>query len=403
MYGAVLFDDDMDNGAGWACSSGARPFRFHRASQLQIDEAERSVCWWSNSKAQWTRGLAWLKPHDYLRPTFDGLIAELNHDREDPERTVALLAEVFGRVMQLAADRYGVRADRPALSQMCGLTLSDDVGAVLRSAVPPSGDELCAALQASYQPLVVCVKGRIPGSSTLVTLNLPRLAHARAVLNTPVPVFDQHALPIEAALLPPAGMGYAWACEFQKRPLLLKVRIDSFDASVAPLIALGDRDESGRVWMALPEFAVLGTLAKIDIEDVIVGHRYAGESLADRLITDGPFEALSLSAGVLAANVLDALIGEHSSSPVGGAQASAQPVPDAQSVWLTASDRMLTLSAAMLLHSAGFIVRSYGRGALEVECPEDDLPELCDAASTAGLEMPLFLERIGGRAAPYIA
>lgn len=403
MYGAVLFDDDMDNGAGWACSSGARPFRFHRASQLQSDEAERSVCWWSNSKAQWTRGLAWLKPHDYLRPTFDGLIAELSHDREDPERIVSVLAEVFGRVMQLAGDRYGVRPDRPALSELCGLTLSDDVSATLRTTAAPSGNELCVALRAAYQPQVVCGKGRVSGSSALVTLNLPRLAHARAVLNTPVPVFDRHALPLEAALLPPAERVYAWACEYQKRPLLLKVRIDSLDANVAPLIALGDRDEGGRVWMALPEFAVLGTLAKMDIEDVIVGHCYAGESPADQLITDGPFEALSLSAGILATNVLDASIGEHPSTAVGAGQESAPPVPDAQSVWLTASDRMLTLSAAMLIHSAGFIVRSYGRGALEVECPEDDLPELCDAAGSAGLEMPLYLERIGGQAAPYFA
>ena len=383
MYGAVLFDDEKDNGPGWASFVGGRPFRFKHPYDLQTDAFTGIVCWWTNSTSQWSRGHGILKPHDYLRPAMSSLRAELGLAHQSPATVVAVIAEIFGRVMGMARDRYGMNPG-------ADLTLIHELSRTLypkeRRSEPAAVN---AALRDAYQTVVICAKGKVSEQASVYELNLPRLPRAIAILNTPIPNDYWNFIP--GKNMPPEGARVEWLLN-ERKPVIARARVSNVHPAISRLVKYsGDDDEL--CWLTHPELLMMSRFADIKIHDAYLGGQYSNAKLHRPFVVDAPFEGLSLSGGILACNYAGAL-STPQEQVFGAGDNDFEVIYSPRTLWLSATDRILTLTAALVMHAAGFIVRSYGLGVVTVESPVDDIPELCATALLAGLEVPLGLNRM---------
>ena len=268
--------------------------------------------------------------------------------------------------------------------------MSQDIVKMLPKAPAPAAsarDHLVRALTQSHQQDSVpdWPHTTFEPESVFVTLRYNRLNYANALLNCPVP------------------KGQAWTYEkdvkdspetleyCMQHPSLVKasVEFDNVSSEHAALVAFGQagaRRNLMRQWISQPELVWLRRFARITITSAWVDHsgytKVAAAARLPELFTVHPEACLSYSAGLIAANHLEA---------IASCQWSKKYKIDESNVWATwirAYDRANMFALALKAHEAGFHVERYGSGSLKLRVSPEQLDQLARFKAEHGFMYP---------------
>lgn len=380
MFGAVIFDDQECTGAGWASIRGETAFRIRGTGDLASD-----VCWWTNLSfgAFHKYGLSRpnLKRADYMRPDMLQLHRELGlfPSRMPTSRITEVSAEIFERVMRLAASHYGFT--RPVED-----TFSEDLYNRLVRPDRIITPEINTALGQAYQTWTICETAS-PTGSKILSFKRPRIQHAHDVLATPVPgeqweFIAEKDLPVE-------GKRVDWLIN-QSRPALVRASVKQVEPEFAQIIAFSGGANRERSWMSHPELLCLSRFAKIRVDAVFMANDYAPHPIHHAIATKGTMGLLSISMGILCENYWVALASSHTIHK--RSRDMRQTVYSPRAVWMSAADRFLMLMPALMMQSSGFAVKAYGRGGINIAVQRGLLNDARACAITAGLNAPLNVQ-----------
>lgn len=225
------------------------------------------------------------------------------------------------------------------------------------------------------------------------------LAHAKAVLETPLP--DGDFRPVPGDSLPPRGSGRAavraWldaVTEKGVKPGLFRCEARAADASVRLLLNAGGTSGSGwnavsmqRLWMTGPELTLLAGHADVDVFEARVcpAGRRPGRILSF-LASLPPWAGLSLTMSV----ILDALWHSSASKHPGRVREPGRVSKPAGAPFLYAADQALLFPAAVKADSLGFEVQGWSSGMVRINTAGAGFPELEELCAKACLLPPVM-------------
>lgn len=379
MFGVVIFDDPEKPGPGWA-SKGGKSFRVRGTGDLASDHF-----WWTNLNFMVFQkyGLfkANLKRSDYIRPEMNQLHKELGFANlgNSPANICEVTAEIFKRVMQLAKEQFG-------FGKPNNDTFGEDIYDIVIGQDKLQDQVINEALNQAHQAWNMC-EGVSAQGSRIISFKKPRLMHAMHVLSTPIPSGLWEVMP--DAKLPAVNDRLKWAIN-QQRPILAKASVQQVDPAFASVISFAGGANKERGWLSHPEILFLSQFAKIRIDQVMIAESYAEHPVNKLLQTGSITDHLSISIGILSENYWTSL-----SVPMilnKKSKTLRQSIYSPRSVWLSASDRFQMVMSAMLMDSAGFTVKAYGKGGLNIAVPKGMISEAIDAANKCGLCSPIGLK-----------
>ena len=401
--------------SGWACGLGGSPFRFQKPSDLS-----RNMLWVTNLEETHIARMGRDRhPHfraqDFLGTHLDLLRLEwgLTQPFCDMPQITQGVASYLGRILSASVSEgvpWSLILSAPSL------------GAAFKDAIIGRDASTSAyvdeGLQRAYQARVVVRPESLSAlkdtSRHLWRLRRPRWMHARQMLMSPVPksVGDSWSFLSGGEVLGATQADRIRFLAALDAPYLAKIEIKKFHAlplndmerllrsafeaapSMSATQGLSSSRKSSpeqpplRAWVTQPELLYLSQLAVIDVAGLFVAERYGpiAANGKDLMPTNrGPLSNLGVTSGLVASNIWQGLAAP---SP-GGSRGSWLVTPRA--CWISAADRYVCLTAAMILSSVGFEVVSYGHGAVDVSIEPHDLARLSENAFRAGLMMPAIL------------
>lgn len=289
-------------------------------------------------------------------------------------KSVAILSELFARVMQLAHQHYGIE-------ESTSHKLQDDLRKVLMPADRPMSEELDSASQLAYQNFVKCPKNPGRFRTRKVMFKRNRYEHAMDILAAPMP--SEGFTYIESKKLPPKGARLKWLSE-QDSPLLVEAAVLNVSAKFANVIAFGSGSNNARRWISHPELLALQPFATFEINSVFMFDQY--ESLKVRMpppFVDG-IGVLSTAIGLLAENYWIAIASPQA------VRGSSRKLHCPRNAWMRATDRLFSMMPAMEVHAHGIQVDSYGVGSVTIDVPFSNMQEVIEIAGVAGLFPPHY-------------
>jgi hypothetical protein len=399
-FGCVMFDLQENHegkmapmpGSGWASVSGGSSFRIKNTGELSNE-----VKWLSNlsQNTLWKSGAVKqpkLKHSSYLRTDVGQIMKELG--LTPPKVPIAevceIISDLFNKVMRLAIEFYGLKSfnQKELFSEIKMAILGDDRNISIHV------DE---ALTRAYQDLVICEKPIIKSKQMFVTLKRPRYYHAKSIMDTTIPFWNgdwQFIGPDNLPTTTEKKLEYLMSLD---RPFVVKVGINNFNytknlnVDLSKLLSLGEAlGEGGKVkdrnWVCQPELLYLSRFADLNIDAAFVSDGYQNLSENIKLPYLGELSDFSYSLGLLAENVWIGLA-NRSVNP----QTRTKTLVSPRACWLKASDRFMTMTSAIMLNSAGFLIASYGYGGVTVMINESQISQLIELAPHAGLSVPINL------------
>lgn len=395
-FGCVMFDlqEGQDGkyvpypGSGWASIQGGSAFRIKSTGDLSND-----VKWLTNLSLEtlWKSGAVKqhkLKHSGYLRTDVGQIMKEIG--LTPPKVPIAEVCEqislLFNKVMRLAIEFYHIKSFN-----------QKDLFLEIRSEICPEDKNISVhldeALSRSYQDLVICEKPILKEKQTFVTLKRPRYYHAKSLLDISIPVWHDDWSFYSADDLPKTTEKKIEYLMELGNPFIAKVSINRFNidsnlnVDLSRLLDLGEAlGQNGKMkdrnWVCQPELLYLCRFADISIDAAFVADGY--RELNVDLPFLGDLSAWSFSLGLLAENVWMGLSG-RSVNP----QTRGKTLVSPRACWIKAADKFMTLTSAMMLSSAGFVVSSYGYGGVTIMLDEAKIPELIELAPHAGLTVPI--------------
>lgn len=397
-FGCVMFDLQEDEkgkmipmpGNGWASVEGGLAYRIKSTGDLSNE-----VKWITNLSQDvfWKRGMAKydkLKYSGYMKTEIGQIMKELGLSSPKTSITVICqtISELFTKVMKLAKEFYGItsftKKDLPL--EIKDALFSKDLN------ISTHVDE---ALTRSYQDWVTCESPVIKERVNFVTLKRPRYFHAKSILDTSIPTWDGDWKFLGPADLPNNAADKLKFLMEQEKPFIAKVAVHSFshpeniNVDLSKLLHLGEALGEGgkpkqRNWVCQPELLYLSKFANIDIDAAFVAEGYQELEKKIQLPYLGELSDFSYSLGLLSECVWSGLA-SRSINP----QTTNKSLVSPRACWLKAADRFMTLTSAMMLSSAGFIVTSYGNGGVNIIVEDDKLSHLIEIAPHAGLSVPI--------------
>ena len=397
-FGCIIFDlqEISDNksipmpGSGWASIEGKSAFRIKTISELSnqvkwLTNLSQDVLWKTGAVKQ-TK----LKHSGYLRTDVSQISKELGLVIPvTPVTKIAeTLSELFNKIMRMAIEFYG-------LSNFTQKDLQSELKLALMPDDKNISTHLDEALSRAYQDLVICDHELQKEKQIFITLKRPRYFHAKSILDTSIPIigadwsfYGNDDLPATTDKKLEFLMGL-------DKPFITKISIDNFEntdnlyVDLGKLLNLGEALGDGgktkeRNWVCQPELLYLSRFANLNIEAAFVAQGY--QEIENNIILPylGELSDFSLSLGILSECIWTG-VASRSVNP----QTRGKTLVSPRACWLKAADRFMTFTSAMMLSSAGFIVTSYGYGAVNIAIEEDKIPQLIEIAPHAGLCIPL--------------
>lgn len=398
-FGCVMFDLQEDEnqkliptpGSGWASIEGGSAFRIKSLGDLSTD-----IKWLTNlsQNTLWKSGAvkySKLKHSSYLRTDIGQIMKELG--LTIPNISIAevceKISEIFNKVMRLAIEYYDLKTfnQKELFSEIKMSILNEDKNISIQV------DE---ALSRAYQDLVICEKNITNNNNNLfITLKRPRYFHAKSIIDTSIPFWNNNWEFLGSEMLPINTNQKIDFLMKLNRPFIVKVSINSFfslnnfNLDLNKILNLGEAfGEGGRVkernWICQPELLYLNKFADLNIEAVFVADGYQSITEKINLPYLGELSDFSYSLGLLSENLWIGLA-NRSINP----QTRTKTLVSPRACWLKASDRFMTMTSAMMISSAGFIVTSYGYGGVTVMVEKDRVRQLIDISPHAGLTVPM--------------
>jgi hypothetical protein len=399
-FGCVMFDlqEDKDGkhiplpGSGWASVEGGSSFRIKSTGDLSnevkwLSNLSQNILWKSGAVKQ-TK----LKHSAYLRTDVGQIMKELG--LTPPKVPIAEVCEtisaIFNKVMRLAIEYYHLKSfnQKELFSEIKMEILGDDKN------ISTHVDE---GLSRAYQDLVICEKPIIKDKCFFVTLKRPRYFHAKSIVDTSIPFWNGDWEFFGPDIFPSTTEKKIDFLMKLNRPFVAKVSINSFNhtnnfnVDLSKLLDLGEAIGEGgktkdRNWVCQPELLYLSKFADLNIDAAFVadGYQSLGENI--KLPYLGELTDFSYSLGLLAENVWIGLA-NRSVNP----QTRTKTLVSPRACWIKAADRFMTMTSAMMLASAGFVVVSYGYGGVTIMIDDSKIQQLIELAPHAGLSVPVNL------------
>lgn len=377
-------------GSGWASIEGCPAFRIKNTGELSSD-----VKWLTNLSQDilWKSGAVKqpkLKHSSYLRTDVGQIMKELG--LTPPKVPIAevceTISELFNKVMRLAIEFYDLKSfnQKELYAEIRMALLPDDKNISIHM------DE---ALSRAYQDLVICEKPLLKEKHLFVTLKRPRYFHAKSILDTSIPMWGGEWEFMGPDVLPSTTEKKIDFLMAKERPFVAKISINTFDfpgninVDLSKLLDLGEAIGEGgkpkdRNWVCQPELLYLSKFANLNIDAAFVADGYQTLDKKIQLPYLGELSDFSYSLGLLSECVWIGL-SSRSVNP----QTRTKTLVSPRACWLKAADRFMTLTSAMMLSSAGFIVTSYGYGGVTVMIDESKISQLIEIAPHAGLCVPM--------------
>lgn len=402
VYGCVLFDVTQSSdgvwspkpGSGWAAIDGEKSKRIGAVSDLRLD-----VVWLSNldQKTHWKATLyniPQIKDSRYLRTNIEQIMREIGVSAKTvgPANSAEAIAEVFGRVMNLAKEYFcqelGWTSANLISELSIGLNLNDS---------PYEDSILDEAFARSYQDRVDCYSPLLLKENTerWLTFRRPRLLHAQEVMGES---FLEPRGPwkfVGEREMPPKDERLAWVeDEFSGRPYMLKVKkinffspleTDLFDP--ASLLQFGDsilpgRQRLKREWMPMPELLYMRNFSDIEIDSICVGSHYEKPDFFFPQDLDYMMYH-SYSWGILAENIWMT----YASRSV-NTKAKNKTLVSARASWLRSIDRFYCFVASTQMSLPGNNILFYGAGSVTISCSQSNIGKNIQHGVEAGLQAP---------------
>lgn len=400
-FGCVMFDTPESSngnsstivpGSGWASIDGEKAFRVSSTGDLS-----NNVKWLTNLSQDvlWKSGLvkqSKLKHSNYLKTDVFQIMRELglNEEKFTIVMVVENLSKIFSKIMKLAIEFYN-------LSDFIQTDLSTEIKLKLYPNDRSVSTYVDEALSRAYQDLVICEKPISKEKITYINLKRPRYFHAKNILETNIPIDDNDWNFYSEDELPKTTEEKIQFLTQQGKPFIVKIEINSFkpqnnlNIDLGKLIVLGETiGEHGRKkernWVCHPELIYLNQFANIEISAAFIAKGYKELEEFVKLPYLGELSDFSYSLGILSECVWIG-ISSRSVNP----QTRSKSLVSPRACWLKATDRFLSLTSAMMLSSAGFVINSYGFGGVSVAIEESKIPSLLEIAPHAGLTVPLYL------------
>lgn len=397
-FGCVMFDlqESADGklipmpGCGWASIEGGTAYRIKSSGDLSNE-----IKWLTNLSQDifWKTGVAKqskLKYSGYLRTEVGQIMKELGlNPPKIPIITICqTLSEIFNKVMRLAIEFYGITS-----------FTQKDLYSEIRQTLFPNDRNISThvdeALSRAYQDLVICEHPISKERMNFITLKRPRYFHAKSILDTSVPIWEGDWDFLGPTDLPKTTAEQINFLMGQEKPFVAKVAIHSFshpdniNVDLSKLLNLGEALGEGgkpkqRNWVCQPELLYLSKFANLEIEAAFIAQGYQELEKRIQLPYLGELSDFSYSLGLLSECVWIGLAA-RSVNP----QTKSKSLVSPRACWLKAADRFMTLTSAMMLSSAGFIVNSYGYGGVTLMVEDDKLSQLIEIAPHAGLSVPI--------------
>jgi hypothetical protein len=396
-FGCVMFDLVENNGetkpapgSGWASIEGAPATRVRNTGDLSNE-----VIWLTNL----SQDILWktkavkenkLKYSGYLRTDVSQMMKELGLliNKVQIANITEIISEIFNKVMRLAMEFYGVKSftQKDLHSEIRNMLFPDDLN------VSNHVDE---ALSRSYQDLVVCERPLTKEKMNFITLKRPRYFHAKSILDTMIPFSKDSWEFLGSEDLPISTEEKIKFLMEKGKPFIAKISINYFkhqpniNLELGKLLNLGEAIGEGgrpkqRNWVCQPELLYLSKFADINIDAAFMADEYQPLEKSVQLPYLGELSDFSYSLGILSECVWIGLAA-RSINPKNKSKTLVSP----RACWLKAADRFMTLTSAMMLMSAGFIVISYGYGGVTVMVEDYKLAQLREIAPHAGLTVPI--------------
>lgn len=406
-FGCVMFDlqEGVDNkltpmpGSGWASIEGGNAYRINNVGDLSNE-----IQWITNLSQEifWKTGVARqnkLKYSGYLRTDISQIIKELGltQPRIPIVEICKTISEIYNKVMRLAIEFY----------EITGFT-QKDLATEIRNKLYPNDLNISThvdeALSRAYQDLVVCEHPISKEKVNFITLKRPRYYHAKSILESSIPLWNGDWTFIGQEEMP---VNITDKIEFlmkKEKPFVVKVAIHSFgfpngnkmNIDLNRLLNLGEAIGEGgkpkpRNWVCQAELLYLSRFADLDIEAAFIAEGYQELNSKTNLPYLGELSDFSYSLGLLSECVWIGLA-SRSVNP----QTKSKSLVSPRACWLKAADRFMTLTSAMMLSSAGFVINSYGYGGVSIMVEDSKLSKLIEIAPHAGLTVPMnIIEKHG--------
>lgn len=391
-FGVVFFDNPECPEQGYASEAGGIVFRIASIGDLKSD-----VVWVTNLEyEQMSRFNLWRNPKlkrcSFFRENLYRVAKELGLSVNSSGNVhVRVLSELVDRIMRIASRHYQI--------DVIGSTFKDTVS---QSLITPlveadaggSGNLLVdECLNEAHNVYQICY-GLYPSDHVTVNLKFSKVFYANEIMGMPVPFGSWTA--VKDA---PSGWSsshksshspvFAYLSELSKsRPLLCNIAIKNVDKEFAELLDIAN-GSSRRNWVTGQEAMLLAYYGDICIKEIFCAEAY--QDLTERLDLNLPSEGvvgeLSVSMGILAENHWTSLASERKVQ-IHGVERKIKP---ARAVWMRSWDRLMCWKAAKALKSAGYLVRGYGVGSVDVSVLPARLGPLMEFAAGMGLSSPLWL------------
>lgn len=399
-FGCVMFDlQEQANGkmapmpgSGWASIEGGAAYRIKNTGDLSHE-----VKWITNLEKEifWKLGIAKqerFKHSGYMRTDIGQIMKELG--LTPPKVAITLVCQnissIFTKVMKLAKEFYGVNS-------FTKKDLQSEIKETLFAMDTSISTPVDEALSRAYQDLVICELPVLKERMNFVTLKRPRYFHAKSILDVSIPTWDGDWDFLGMSDLPTNTADKLKFLMEQEKPFIAKVAIHSFshpeniNVDLSKLLNLGEAIGEGgkakqRNWVCQPELLYLSKFANLDIEAAFVANGYQELEKKIQLPYLGELSDFSYSLGLLSECVWTGLASRSINQ-----KTNHKTVVSPRACWLKAADRFMTLTSAMMLSSAGFIVNSYGYGGVNVVVEDAKLSHLIEIAPHAGLSVPISI------------
>ena len=391
-FGVVCFDNVERPEFGWASLAGDKLLRIRCIGDLQSD-----AIWITNlTYEQMTNYSAWknskLKRISFFREDIYRLSKELGLEvGSNNNAYIRVLSEVVNRIMLLAHANY--KFDR------IGSSLKETVNESLMTPILDMDNNGSGSLlidnylEEAFHVYQMCY-GHFPSENYSVNLKFPRAGYAKEMLGVPVPFGrwsqvksfpkkDGAAKRVEGDVFK-----FLTTAEGEQTPFLCNVSVSNLNYNIAELLDISN-GTLRRNWLTSHEAALLACHGDVELKEVFKAECY--QFLNERIDLVQPemgvVGELSYSMGILSENHWLALASETKIDRHG----ATKKLKSSRAVWMRSWDRIFCFKASMALKNAGFLIRGYGVGSVDVSVVPERIPALIDIAESIGLSSPLWL------------
>lgn len=392
--GAAIFDepqkyDKSRINSGFKCIHGEEPEPISGVGDLSND-----VHWITNIPYEpfiknQLAGTSRLLGTNFLRHNVDGICSDLGISNLDSRQKSIIISQILHSTFNLAVKEF-------SLSGMPALGLSAGIASTNLTPIPAVSSEMRTPSGEAFQNYTRC-EYTYRSTNEQFSVWLPRLAHGEAVLQEGFPLGSFKLL--GRHLLPASNQERLQFLDRIPFPFMAHVTIDSISDEVSHLLNWSNgapqklssnarfKQNNSRSWVCGNEFNYIRQYADIKINDVALSDAPLECSLRlpyrRDLVKNGnelrDICSVSYSYGLLAENYWASLTrnaeGKIEISPL--------------SSWIHASDRIRTIHFASNLSKAGFDVKGFGFGRIDLSVRKEQIPDLTIACISNGLLFPI--------------